>query len=108
MRLLNGGLIDSFPRKFSDTELLMALAASSFNAEQLYSEKEVNNHLVSWLEGFTSPFNIDHVTVRRYLVDLRFLGRDSSGAAYWIDRVSHAMAILTTVSTLQTTTNGIK
>lgn len=61
----------------------MALAASSFNAKQEYSEKEVNDHLVDWLKGFTYPTGLDHVTVRRYLVDLKFLLRNPSGSSYW-------------------------
>jgi hypothetical protein len=81
-RLFGGGLINHLPKKLSDTELLMALAASSFKAKQQYSEKEVNVHLIQWLKGFTDPTGIDHVTVRRYLIDLRFLRRDPSGSSY--------------------------
>ena len=84
-RLLSGGPIEHLPRKFSDTELLMALAASSFNAKQKYSEKEVNEHLIHWLKEFTHPTGLDHVTIRRYLVDLNFLLRNPSGSSYWIN-----------------------
>ena len=32
--------------------------------------------------GFTRPSALDHVTIRRYLVDYRFLLRDPAGASY--------------------------
>lgn len=91
-RLLNGGPIVHLPRKFSDTELLMALAASSFNVKRQYSEKEVNDHLVHWLKGFTCP-SLDHVTVRRYLIDLRFLLRNPSGSSYWTNEAVIALVL---------------
>ncbi|MBD1917970.1 MULTISPECIES: DUF2087 domain-containing protein [Cyanophyceae] len=92
-RLLSSGPIDHLPRKFSDTELLMALAASSFNAKQEYSEKEVNDHLVDWLKGFTDPTGLDHVTVRRYLIDLKFFLRNPSGSSYWMNEAVIALVL---------------
>lgn len=89
-RLLCAGWLDQLPRKLSDKEVLMALAASSLKTKQQYSEKEVNAHLLQWLEGFTYPSCIDHVTVRRYLVDLRFIKRNPSGSLYWTNEVAIA------------------
>ncbi|WP_038019553.1 DUF2087 domain-containing protein [Synechococcus sp. PCC 7335] len=94
-RLLNGGLLNRLPKKFSDTELLMASAASSFSAKQQYSEQEVNDHLVNWLRGFTDPTGLDHVTVRRCLIDLKFLLRNPSGSSYWTNeaKISSVLAL---------------
>jgi hypothetical protein len=99
-RLLNGGLIDHLPRKFSDTQLLIALAASSFSAKQQYSEKEINDHLVHWLKGFTCPTGLDHVTVRRYLVDLKFLLRNPPGSSYWVNEEAIASVLTSEARTI--------
>ena len=71
----------------------MALAAASLNEERPYSEGEVNEHLVAWLQGFTSPISLDHVTVRRYLVDLNFLHRHPSGSFYWVHEAAVASVL---------------
>lgn len=70
------------PKNRKDTEILLALAASTFDPQKVYSEKEVNEHLSEWLLGFAKPAGVDHVTVRRYLVDYYFLLRDVPGMSY--------------------------
>ena len=47
-----------------------------------YSERELNDHLSQWLAGFACPIGMDHVTVRRHLVDHGFILRDPSGTVY--------------------------
>ncbi|WP_367324983.1 DUF2087 domain-containing protein [Streptomyces sp. HUAS ZL42] len=51
--------------------VLRHLAERSFEAGREYSEQEVNDRLRVWCEGG----GIDHVTLRRYLVDLHHLDR---------------------------------
>ncbi len=70
------------PKSRKDTEVFLALAASILDPRTAYSESEVNELLVEWMTDFTSPSGMDHVTVRRYLVDYRFLLRDVSGSTY--------------------------
>ncbi len=81
-RLLKGGVIRRMPKSRKDAEIILALAASSFDPRLAYSESEVNEHLSEWLAEFTSPVGMDHVTVRRYLIDYCFLMRDVSGTTY--------------------------
>jgi hypothetical protein len=81
-RLFKAGVMRRIPKNRKDAEIFLALAASSFDPRVTYSETEVNEHLVDWMAGFTRPVNLDHVTVRRYLVDFYFLLRDSSGSSY--------------------------
>ncbi len=81
-RLFNGGAIRRIPRNRHDAKVFLALAASSFDPQVGYSEPEVNEHLLDWMESITCPDSIDHVTVRRYLVDFSFLLRDSKGTLY--------------------------
>lgn len=81
-RLLANGPLTAVPKRPSDQELLIALAASQFEAQRIYREKEVNEGLKAWLETISVPFGIDHVTLRRLMVDSRFLTRTSSGSTY--------------------------
>lgn len=81
-RLLANGRLTAVPRRPADQELLVALAAAQFDADRSYPEAVVNGRLAAWLEPVTEPYGIDHVTLRRMLVDSRFLVRTSSGSSY--------------------------
>ncbi|WP_424216880.1 DUF2087 domain-containing protein (plasmid) [Streptomyces sp. BI20] len=68
------GRLLSLPGQWSRREVVLRhLAHRTFEAGAEYDEASVNAHLARWCEGSDT----DHVTVRRYLVDLRLLGRDA-------------------------------
>jgi hypothetical protein len=81
-RLLAGGPIERLPKKRAEADVILALAAAGLEAGRTYSERDINDQLASWLESFASPVGLDHVTVRRELVDAGYLERDPSGRAY--------------------------
>ena len=81
-RLLANGPLTGWPRRPADSALLVRLAAARFEAGREYREGEVNELLREWLAAFCAEHGIDHVTLRRALVDARFLARDRSGALY--------------------------
>ena len=81
-RLLANGPLTAYPTRRSDQELLLRLAAARFDYWRAYSEAEVNDTLTAWLDTFCAPYSIDHVSMRRYLVDARLLARDTSGTIY--------------------------
>jgi hypothetical protein len=81
-RLLANGPLTAMPKRPKDAELLLALAARRFAAGRTYREPEVNDLLEAWLETFSVPYGIDHVSLRRYLVDAQFLLRDTAGSTY--------------------------
>lgn len=84
-RLLANGRLTGVPKRPAAQELLVALAASQMDAHRSYLESEVNERLRIWLETISEPFGIDHVTLRRMLVDSRLLTRTSSGSMYQIN-----------------------
>jgi hypothetical protein len=86
-RLVNAGPLALLPKKRSDQTVLLALACAQFEPSRVYREDEVNDRLQAWLETFTSPITMDHVSFRRQLVDDRFLLRDAAGAAYRVNVV---------------------
>jgi hypothetical protein len=52
-------------------KILEHVAAHAFTARTYYEEKEINERLAAWCDGG----EVDHVTIRRYLVDLGLLER---------------------------------
>lgn len=84
-RLLANGRLTAVPKRPADQELLVALAASQLDARRNWSESELNERLGIWLETISEPFGIDHVTLRRMLVDSGLLKRTSSGSVYRIN-----------------------
>ena len=84
-RLLVNGLLTGWPSRPADQDLIVHLAALRFEAEKVYRESEVNAILKDWLATFCAPYGIDHVTLRRHLVDARLLLREKSAASYRAD-----------------------
>lgn len=81
-RLVNGGPIRRLPKSRKDTDVFLALAASGLDPREVYAETDINEALIEWMEEFTCPINLDHVTIRRYLVDHRFVQRKEKGTNY--------------------------
>ncbi len=84
-RLLANGRLTSLPKRPADQELLVTLAAARIEPHRSCVEDEINERLTAWLETISEPFGIDHVTLRRMLVDSGFLKRTHSGSAYKIN-----------------------
>ncbi len=82
-RLLANGPLTGLPTRAEDEQLLLLLAAKRFEPRREYREAEVNELLREWLATFVAPFGIDHVTLRRRLVDSGLLLRDAAGSTYW-------------------------
>jgi len=81
-RLLANGPLTALPLRHADEALLLRMAAARFEAGRPYREAEVNEVLERWLGTFCEPQGVDHVTLRRRLVDMRLLVRDTAGAEY--------------------------
>jgi hypothetical protein len=68
-----GKRIRSLPRRFGRRRIVLRhLARRSFEAGAAYPERDVNDVLRGWCDGA----EVDHVTVRRYLVDHCLLSRE--------------------------------
>lgn len=81
-RLLVNGPLTGFPSRQTDLEMLVRLAGSLFEPGREYREPDVNALLADWLATFCAPDGIDHVSIRRNLVDRRMLVRDTAGRMY--------------------------
>ena len=80
--------------RIADFNLMLAAAAHAFAAGRSYTEREVNDILRGWLAHEGSMLTVDHVELRRGLVDCRVLARDDYGRAYTLGAPSPEIAAL--------------
>jgi len=66
----------------ADFAVVMAAAGSPFAPGETMPEREVNERLKAFLEGVGAMLAVDHVELRRWLVDNGVLARDGFGRAY--------------------------
>lgn len=78
--LILGG--QGFPKKRPDRDILFISAIIRLDPERKYTESELNDELRKWTRSFGDSFALDHVTLRRYLIDENYIKRDSAGLAY--------------------------
>lgn len=80
--------------RVADFNLILAVAARAFAVSRSYAEREVNDLLRDWLAHEGSMLTVDHVELRRWLVDCRVLARDDYGRAYRLGEPSPEIATL--------------
>ena len=71
-----------YPKKELDRHVLLISAVLRLEPQRQYTESELNDELRQWTARFGDPVNLDHVTLRRFLVDEGYLRRDTAGRAY--------------------------
>ena len=82
-----------YSARIGDFHLLLAAASRAFAAGRAYSEREVNDILRRWLAQEGSMLAVDHVELRRWLVDCHVLLRDDYGRAYALGRARYSGAM---------------
>jgi hypothetical protein len=70
------------PKKHLERHILLISSILKIEPGRQYSEKEINEQLQVWIIRFGRSFGLDHVTLRRYLVDEKYLARDPAGGTY--------------------------
>lgn len=70
------------PRKPLTLHVLLISATLGLQPDRAYTEAEINGHLQRWILAFGVDLPIDHVELRRNLVDAGYLDRDPGGARY--------------------------
>ncbi|MBM4385616.1 MAG: DUF2087 domain-containing protein [Deltaproteobacteria bacterium] len=81
-----------FPRGRRDREILMKSITLELDEKATYSEREVNEQLKRWLREIAPAIEIDHVALRRTLVDYGYLERTRNGSAYRVGFPPKAVA----------------
>lgn len=80
------------PKKRPDRDIIFVSAILHLDPEHTYTESELNDALRRWTSRFGDSCGLDHVTLRRYLIDEHYIERDSAGASY---RLTTAAASVT-------------
>ena len=84
---------NGLPRKTLDRHILLVSAVQGLAADREYSEPELNDILKVWSSNFGDGVCLDHVTLRRLLVDEKYLVRDNAGKAYRVKKEGLPFAI---------------
>lgn len=78
---LKSGIIP-FPTRAADRAILQKSAIRYFDPDARYSQKGVDTILKQWIQEIGRKIRVDHVTLRRLLVDDGYLERRPDGARY--------------------------
>lgn len=73
------------PRRPRALNVLLLSSVLGFKPGRVYSEREVDAELQKWILAFGGGFGLDFVTLRRLLVDTKFISRDPAGRSYELD-----------------------
>lgn len=87
---LSGGAA-AFPRRYRDRQILYRSIVQRLERHRKYSEEELNTAIQQWLLEIGGCLDIDHVTLRRYLIDERYLTREMNGSAYEVRPAGNAV-----------------
>lgn len=71
-----------FPKKRRDQQIFLLSVVSTLDPNKSYSEPEINEALKGWVNDFGEPLYLDHVALRRALVDEALVNRDPAGTVY--------------------------
>jgi hypothetical protein len=85
-----GGAGSAFPRRLRDRHILYRSIIQRLDHGRKYPEAELNDALQRWLLDIGTCLEIDHVTLRRYLIDEQYLARDANGNAYQVNPAGYA------------------
>lgn len=80
-----GGAGSAFPRRLRDRHILYLSVVHRLDRVRKYSEEDLNEALQQWLLDVGTCLDIDHVTLRRYLIDEGYLSRVANGSAYEVN-----------------------
>jgi hypothetical protein len=83
-----------YSARIADFHLVLAAASRPFVAGRSYSEGDVNDILRAWLAREGAMLAVDHVELRRWLVDCHVLVRDDYGRVYALGEPMPEIALL--------------
>lgn len=86
LTLAGGGI----PKRPEDRQLLAASVASRIEPGRVYNEREIGLVLQGWCNSFGWRFAVDHVELRRMLVDMGLVRRNAAGSQYEVSAEANA------------------
>ena len=82
-KVLPRARLNRIPRHPEHRDVVLAILCLRMQRRYPYAEAEINEYLESALAGLRA--SVDHVTCRRYMVDLGFVKRDRAGTRYFLN-----------------------
>ena len=80
---LRSGL-SGLPKNETDQQILLKSAVLMLDRSGSFTEQEINVKLGAWVRNVSQIKELDHVSLRRQLVDTGYLKRDPDGSRYWV------------------------
>jgi hypothetical protein len=74
----------SLPRRRRDLHIVLKSVALTLDRTGVYTETRLNTDLRQWLDQVGYNFRLDHVTLRRTLVDYGYVRRNPAGTQYHV------------------------
>lgn len=71
-----------FPKDDTSLHILLKSAVVTLGKSDSFTEKEVNAKLESWVREISQMKGMDHISLRRMLVDTGYLTRNGDGSSY--------------------------
>ena len=94
MQLCVSSGLRGIPRKNRDRHILLKSITLILALKKDYAEHELNDDLRAWLRDVGSTIRrLDHVYLRRLLVDEEYVGRSRDGSRYWVAVGSRYQAV---------------
>lgn len=76
------GALRGLPKKTLDWQIVLASVRLTLDPSRSYSEREINEAIQRWRAAVAPHFRLDHVIVRRNLIEEGLVSRDPAGRAY--------------------------
>jgi len=72
------------PKKYDDQQILFKSILLTLDKEKKYAEVEINLAITKWLKEVGRVIEVDHVSLRRGMVDNQYLIRDDESKSYMV------------------------
>ena len=83
---LRSGL-SGFPKDDVNQHILLKSVVLSIGKSGAFTEQEINEELKYWINHIGQIKDIDHITLRRRLVDAGYLTRNKDGSCYQVSQL---------------------
>ena len=70
------------PRRQRDRQIVLKSIALCLAKDRTYTEQEINSALAAWIGEVAHSLEVDHVTLRRSLIDEKYVERSEDGSLY--------------------------
>ncbi len=93
-QLCLGSPLVNFPNRPDDVEILLQSLSHEFELDRIYSESSIDSIIMQWKREVGRRVEIDHVNIRRRLIDDLYLQRSRDGREYTVLERPHDASVV--------------